>query len=112
MDTIYYHLNVRKVKVSGGADLLTLLPTPAPGPAPAGEVLDFERCRRRLETRRAWTGLVETAQQPLDSETAEPCPVPERGQSRERAAAWLEMAASGAVILVSLAAAISFFCLI
>ena len=51
MDTIYYTLNTRRVKVSGGADLLTFVPAPAPAPAERGQVLDFARCRQRLETR-------------------------------------------------------------
>ena len=50
MDTIYYHLNAKKVKVSGGADLVTLIPVAAPGsPEGRGEILDFARCRQRLE---------------------------------------------------------------
>ncbi len=59
MDTTYYRFETRKVKVSGGADLLTIVP--APVAAPAGEVLDFDRCRRRLETKSAWQGLAKAA---------------------------------------------------
>ena len=62
MDTIYYTLNTRRVKVSGGADLLTFVPAPAPAPAERGQVLDFARCRQRLETREAWKELSRTAE--------------------------------------------------
>lgn len=55
MDTTYYNFETRKIKVSGGPDLLTIVP--AAVTAPAGEVLDFDRCRRKLETKAAWKGL-------------------------------------------------------
>ncbi len=51
MDTVYYNLTARRVRVSGGPDLLKF--SPAPAEAPAGEVLDFQRCRRKLETKAA-----------------------------------------------------------
>lgn len=64
MDTTYYSFETRKVKVSGGADLLTVVPAAVPAPAsPAGEVLDFERCRRKLETKAAWKGLAQAVAQ-------------------------------------------------
>ena len=59
MDTTYYRFETRKVKVSGGADLAVLVP--AAVASPAGEVLDFDRCRRKLETRAAWNGLAKAA---------------------------------------------------
>ena len=94
MDTIYYHLNARKVKVSGGADLVTFVPVSAPVPAEGrGEVLDFARCRQRLETKSAWKELVSPAQAP---------------SRRERLSGWLELWASAAVIAVSLAAILAF----
>ena len=64
MDTIYYNLSAKRVKVSGGADLLTFVTAPAAAPAPGavGEVLDFARCRQRLETREAWKELSRTAE--------------------------------------------------
>lgn len=110
MDTTYYNLKVRKVKVSGGADLLTLVPAPASASAPAGQVLDFDLCRRRLETRRAWKELTETAQAPAQEAEPEPaqCLPPPARARHERAALWLEMGASAAVILVSLAAVAAF----
>lgn len=107
MDTIYYHLNARKVKVSGGADLVTFVPSAVPAPAKgAGEVLDFARCRRRLETRQAWKALAQTAREEHQEAPAprEEAPRPRR----ERAANMLELAASAAVIAVSLAAVAAF----
>ncbi len=102
METIYYDLNARRIKVSGGADLVTFVPTPAA--KPTGEVLDFDRCRRRLETKAAWKELEKTAE-----EAGEPAaPAPEGTERRERAADWLELAASAAVIGASVAAAVSF----
>lgn len=109
MDTIYYNLNARKVKVSGGADLITFVPvTTAVGAK--GEVLDFERCRRRLETKQAWGAFEEAAEEPWAEQEA--CPVVEPHGRRERAANWLEIGASAAVILVCLAAAAAFLALL
>lgn len=60
MDTTYYSFETRKIKVSGGADLLTIVSAAVAAPAsPAGEVLDFDRCRRKLETKAAWKGLAQ-----------------------------------------------------
>ncbi len=107
MDTIYYNLNVRRIKVSGGVDLMTLLPA-APA-SPAGEVLDFDRCRRRLETKAAWKQLTHAAEQPYDrEELPEEQAVPAAPPRRERAANWLELCASAAVIAVSLSAIVAF----
>ena len=110
MDTIYYHLNARKVKVSGGADLVTFIPVSAPAPAEGkGEVLDFARCRQRLETKAAWKGLVEAAGEDSPAEEELPAagcrPTPTR---RECLSGWLELCASAAVIAVSLAAIFAF----
>lgn len=108
MDTIYYHLNARKVKVSGGADLVTFVPVSAPAPGSGkGEVLDFARCRQRLETQSAWRDLVSAAQeeQPEAEEDLTPAQAPSR---RERLSGWLELWASAAVIAVSLAAIVAF----
>lgn len=99
MDTTYYRLNARRVKVSGGTDLVTFVPAPAA--APAGEVLDFERCRRKLETK--------AALERLEADPAEEAPrAPERRPRRERWAGILELCASAAVIAVSLAAVWAF----
>lgn len=60
MDTTYYSFETRKIKVSGGTDLLTIVPAAVAAPtSPAGEVLDFDRCRRKLETKAAWKGLAQ-----------------------------------------------------
>lgn len=104
MDTIYYHLNARKVKVSGGADLVTFVPVSAPAPGSGkGEVLDFARCRQRLETQSAWRDLVSAAQEAEEDLT--PARAPSR---RDRLSGWLELCASAAVIAVSLAAIVAF----
>ncbi len=114
MDTVYYTLKTRKVKVSGGADLLTFVPSPAPAPAAqgSGEVLDFARCRQRLETKAAWKGLTQAAEVadevPGEDAAEEMVYVPRPRERRaERAALWMELAASAAVILVSLAAGVA-----
>ncbi|MCI8651674.1 MAG: hypothetical protein HFF05_04420 [Oscillospiraceae bacterium] len=113
MDTIYYNVSTRRVKVSGGPDLLTFVPTVVPAPAPqnraaGGEVLDFARCRQRLETKEAWKQLNQTAQDAPEVRQAceeEALPALTR---RERAANWLELSTSAAVIAVSLAAVTAF----
>lgn len=113
MDTIYYHLNARRVKVSGGADLVTFVPTAAPAPASKqGEILDFARCRQRLETKAAWKDLARAVQEESQEEPQE-APAPQAPYSRrERAAGWLELCASAAVIAVSLAAVFAFLKLV
>jgi len=107
MDTTYYHLNTRRVKVSGGADLVTFVP--APVPAPAGEVLDFEACRRKLETKKAWKAMAQAAQ------THEPQAVqpsrPRKRRTRELSD-MMELCASAAALLVCLCAAFAFLTII
>ena len=93
MNTIYYHVNARKVKVSGGADLVTFVPAAAPAPAGGkGEVLDFARCRQRLETKAAWKELARAAAEPSRPEEPEEAlwepvvpPVPQKGREIGRA---------------------------
>lgn len=115
METVYYRLQAKRVKVSGGADLVTFLPASAPAPEQGkGEVLDFARCRQRLETKAAWKELRQAALPPEEAPAAEEIsqasfPRPSR---RERAAGWLEIAASAAVIAVSLAAVFAFLRLV
>ncbi len=109
MDTVYYHLNARRIKVSGGADLVTFVPAAAPAEG-KGEVLDFAQCCRRLETKAAWRDLARAAEA-VPAGEAEPgeAPVPQPSPSRqEQAAGWLELCASAAVIAVSLAAVFAF----
>lgn len=110
MDTVYYHLNARKVKVSGGADLVTFLPAAVSAPqSGGGEVLDFARCRQRLETKAAWKDLTRAAEETPQVEEAEETVSPQPPLTRrERAMNWLEVCASAAVIAVSLAAVIAF----
>ena len=106
MDTIYYTLNTRRVKVSGGADLLTFVPAPAP--TPAGEVLDFARCRERLETREAWKELSRTAEAVSFSDEA-PEEVPAAAAvRRERRESRLDLVVSVALLLTAAAAAAAF----
>lgn len=111
METTYYNLNARKVKVSGGADMTTFVPVAVPAPAPrrtGGEVLDFDRYRQRLETKAAW------------QELAKAQPEAPRAQSRQRshpsraqrAQNTLEVLATLAVLVVSLAAAVAFIALV
>lgn len=108
MDTIYYTLNTRRVKVSGGADLLTFVPAPAPAPAERGQVLDFARCRQRLETREAWKELSRTAGAVSFSDEA-PEEVPAAAAvRRERRESRLDLVVSVALLLTAAAAVAAF----
>lgn len=112
METVYYRLQAKRMKVSGGADLVTFLPTSAPVPGQGkGEVLDFARCRQRLETKAAWRELRQAALPP-EGTLEEASFTSPRSSRRERAAGWLEIAASAAVIAVSLAAVLAFLRLV
>lgn len=111
MDTIYYNLQAKKIKVSGGADLVTFVPTAVPAPVRGGgEVLDFSRCRQRLETKAAWRELAQTAREipqgadPVQESVEEASPVSPVPSRRERAAGWLELCASASIIAMCLAA--------
>ena len=98
MDTVYCHLETRRVKVSGGADLLTVAPRAAAPVPREGRVLDFESCRRRLEERRA-------------AEEGEEAPeeAPEVGRApRWSPSLLLELCASAAVLLTALSASLAF----
>ena len=108
METVYYHLNARRVKVSGGADLVSFVPVAAPaGGGERGEVLDFARCRQRLETKAAWRELTLAAQEaPQELEPAELSAAP------ATPSAWLELCASAVTIAVGVAAVIAFLRLI
>lgn len=119
MDTVYYTLKTRKVKVSGGADLLSFVSAAVPAPAApgGGEVLDFARCRQRLETKAAWKDLARAAEEapacPEDGEDGAAAASPRsRRHGLERAAGWMELCASAAVLLVSLCAALAFLSLV
>lgn len=118
MDTTYYNLETKKVKVSGGADLLTFVAAPAA--SPAGEVLDFDRCRRKLETSAAWDGLAKAVAEvktPLDEEAryeavaAVPAKRTARRSRPARTGSWLELCASVSMILVCVCAGWAFLAL-
>ena len=100
MDTTYYHLNARRLKVSGGADLLSVSCAPAPsaGGMP-GQLLDFEACRNKLL-------FQEKADEPVEVLT----PRKRSGGAKRRSLlSWgLETCATVCVILVSLSAIVLF----
>ena len=150
MTTTYYTFQTRKVKVSGGADLLSLVPVahpedptlPAGGKAlspkafggsipqdgtqeaPKAEILDFDFCRRHMETKSAWKALTQAAEDgeqsgedfldtrwaPADGEEEplEPQGTPGKWQVSDR----LELIASAAVIVTALSAAAAFLSLV
>ena len=90
------------------------MPVAAPaGGGERGEVLDFARCRQRLETKAAWRELTLAAQEaPQEPEPAELSAAPATPSRRERASAWLELCASAVTIAVGVAAVIAFLRLI
>lgn len=114
MDTVYYNVNAKRVKVSGGPDLVRLEPVPvaAPTSRPREQrVLDFDRCRRELETRAAWRRLEQAARESGDhagEERAEYTPLPRT----QRASQWLEIAASAAIVVMCASAALAFLGLV
>lgn len=117
MDTVYYNLKARRIKVSGGEELVTFIP--APISKPAGEVLDFARCRQKLERKAAWKSLTEAArEEEAESRWAHgrdtaSIPVQSAREIRHsRGVERLELVATLAVALVSLSAALAFFSLV
>lgn len=128
MDAIYYNLNAKKVKVSGGAELLTFVPIPVSAPSEgSGEVLDFARCRQKLETKNAWKDLSNLSGGVMGGEEDYEVPAPRTCRSHATTthalrgpnagagplnADWLELCASACAILVSLAAAAAFLRLV
>ncbi len=113
METTYYKFNARKVKVSGGADLTTFIPVAVPAPAlrqqETGEVLDFDRCRQRLETKAAWQGLAQSREQAAPQTQRRQRSHPSRAQRKQNT---LEVLATLAVLVTGLAAAAMFIALI
>lgn len=114
MDTIYYTLNTRRVKVCGGPDLVRFVPVAGTQPVREGkgrgEILDLDLCRKRLETKNAWKELhraVDDVPELAGEEEEEAVMAPSAGY-REKGASWLELGASAAVILAGLAAAAAF----
>lgn len=110
MDTVYYNVNAKRVKVSGGPDLVRLEPVPVAAPAARPRetrVLDFDRCRRALETKAAWQRLEQAARESEDhagEEQGAYTPLPRT----QRASQWLELAASAAIIVMCVSAALAF----
>ena len=90
------------IRASGGSS------TPAPAPAEKGQVLDFARCRQRLETREAWKELSRTAEAVSFSDEA-PEEVPAAAAvRRERRESRLDLVVSVALLLTAAAAAVAF----
>lgn len=113
MDTIYYTLSTRRVKVCGGADLVRVVPMARPQGTPekkAGEIVDLALGKKRLETKNAWKEFVQmTADAPGLSEEEEAGEAPALPRAcRERSASWLELGATAAVLLAGLSAAAAF----
>ena len=121
MDTRFYTLNSRCTKVSGGADLISFVAAPSESSEPAapsasaGELLDFERCRLRLERK----ALLATSAAPQSEEPERMAEVSELVRltartpqaSEKRGNRWALLAdliASAAILGVSIAAALSF----
>lgn len=116
MDTIYYTLSTRRVKVCGGADLVRVVPLARPEGAPqkkAGEIVDLALGKKRLETKNAWRELAQTAADAPDlpEEELEEAPVLPRTR-RERGASLLELGATAAVLLAGLSSAAAFLSLL
>ncbi|MDE6108324.1 MAG: hypothetical protein K2F83_06605 [Oscillospiraceae bacterium] len=143
MTTAYYTFNTRKVKVSGGHDMLTLVPVAQTEPSVASadgkvlapkafgdsqtengekaEILDFNLCRKHMETRNAWQSLTravkgEDEEDDLDTRWAaveREEEVSNREPSkREQTMSYLELCATAAVIITALSAAIAFLSLV
>lgn len=53
METVYYCLTARKVKASGGAEVVHLELMRQSGPEETGKILDFQQSRRKLEEKAA-----------------------------------------------------------
>lgn len=148
MTTTYYTFHTRKVKVSGGADLLTLVPVAQPEATPLSadgkilapkafggklpgaqsedptgpkaEILDFDLCRKHVETKNAWQSLAHAAREDEEDDPDTRWEAVEweeevdsrKPSSQEKTANWLELCASAAVIITALSAAIAFLSLV
>lgn len=120
MDTVYYTFNTRRVKVSGGPDLVRLIPTSSVARKTdhAGEIVDLEQFRRRMDTKKAWKELSLTATRLSDlseeeeEEEAETEAAPAAPRSGGNVPLWLELGSTAAVLLAGLAAAAAFLVLI
>lgn len=149
MTTAYYTFQTRKVKVSGGPDLLSLVPVAHAEPqevsadgkvlspkafggdfpqtgtreAPKAEILDFDFCRRHMETKSAWKALAQAAEEEeqqseeeLWDERWEAVDHPEnegpQAPRKWQVSEGLELIASAAVIVTALSAAAAFLSLL
>ena len=103
METIYYHLNTRRVKISGGPDLMTFSrPHAEPIPEGGGQLLDFERSKLRLERKMLLNDALESepylyeAEDNSPTETVPPTADPKSG----KLFLGLELLSTGAVLAV------------
>lgn len=124
MTTTYYTFRTRKVKVSGGPDLVTLVPEVQTAPAPRsageakGEVLDFDFCRKHMETKNAWKALAQAAEESGEDEAllaegyASGRQKDQKAPGKWQSSARLELVATMAVILVSVCASLAFLSLL
>jgi len=105
MDTMYIALNARRLKVSGGADLVRLTPTPMEAPVQEEpcELLDFARCCRKLERKAALRELERPVQAPQTAEK------PRRRDHRAVLPWALELCASAAALAAGIAGAWTVF---
>ena len=106
METIYYHLNARRVKVAGGPELMTFSrPHAAPVPVGGGQLLDFERGKLRLE-RKALLMDALAPQEPSEALAEEPAedmdiPAPQAEAAvtpAHRLSLGLDLLTSGAIL--------------
>ena len=114
MDTIYYTLSTRRVKVCGGPDMVRFVPVAGVQPAREGkgrgEILDLDLCKKRLETKNAWKDFARMTADAPDlpgEEEAEEAPIISHTH-REKGASLLELGATAAVLLAGLSAAAAF----
>lgn len=125
MDTTYYTFQPTKIKASGGAELVTFIPSLQPEPKTddathTGEVLNFDLCRRRLETRAAWkdlaamarnAGEVEPPQEtkaPVEALSRRPVPAHARKRQPRNRAPWVDILTSAlALALVCVVGAVA-----
>lgn len=113
MTTTYYTFRTQRVKVSGGADLLTLVPVAQHAPAEGrrkAEIIDFDVCRKHAETRQAWDTLSQTARKSKLTEEIRATEEPETPSQPARPSGTerMELIASAAVIVTALSAAAAF----
>jgi len=110
MESMYRDVTVRRVKVSGGEDLVRYIPAPVRKPGQGGQVLDFARCREKLEARGELPAQSRDGQRHKEARQRKARRRKGRFAPCRTVLAWvLELAASGAVIAVSAGALRAFF---